>query len=99
MVIVVPVRAQESSEFIVVDQFGYLPTSKKVAVIRNPQQGFDADQSFTPGSWYALVDARTGELVYRAEPTEWKNGKTDESSGDMAWHFDFSSISTKYNHK
>lgn len=87
-----PMMAQELSPFIVIDQFGYLPESKKVAVIRNPTQGFDADLSFSPGEWYALVDARTGELIYRAIPTAWKNGITDESSGDKAWHFDFSSI-------
>ena len=41
--------AQELSKYIVVDQFGYLPDSRKVAVIRDPQAGFDAGESFSPG--------------------------------------------------
>ena len=45
------------SHHIVVDQFGYLPDGEKVAVIRDPQTGFDATASFTPGSSYALVNA------------------------------------------
>ena len=85
--------AQGLSDYIVVDQFGYLPASRKVAVIRNPIVGYDADQSFAPGKWYALVDALTGELVYRAGLSSWMDGKLDASSGDEAWHFDFSSIS------
>ena len=84
--------AQDLSDHIVVDQFGYQPASRKVAVIRNPRTGFDADQSFSPGKWYALVEAETGDPVYRAGLSAWKNGEIDDSSGDIAWHFDFSSI-------
>jgi hypothetical protein len=86
--------AQDICDFIVIDQFGYLPDSRKVAVIRDPQVGFDADEAFEPGSWYALVDARSGELVFRKQIEVWAGGKTDESSGDKAWHFDFSEYTT-----
>ena len=74
--------AQDLTDFIVIDQFGYLPDSRKVAVIRDPQVGFDADQDFDPGSWYALVDAASGELVYRAKPLSWKNGLSDGNHPD-----------------
>ena len=90
IMITLGMAAQDFSKFIVVDQFGYLPDSRKVAVIRDPQVGYDADESFTPGAWYALVDARTGELVFRGRQTAWWGGKIDESSGDRAWQFDFS---------
>lgn len=83
------------SPYIVVDQFGYRPQSKKVAVIRDPQQGFDAAESFEPGSSYALVDAFTGEAVLRGAPTAWKGGMVDTSSGDRAYWFDFSSVTTQ----
>lgn len=82
--------AQELSRYIVVDHFGYRPGTRKVAVIRDPQVGFDAEESFTPGSWYAVVNATTGEKVYRAVPVAWGGGSVDASSGDRAWHFDFS---------
>ncbi len=92
---------------IVVDQFGYLPSQTKLAVIRDPQAGsvgtlsdgtqlvsFDAADSFTPGSVYELVNATTNAVVFSAAPAVWNNGATDNSSGDKAWHFDFSSVTT-----
>ena len=82
------------SKYIVVDQFGYLPDLEKVAVIRDPQTGFDAAESFTPGATYALVNAATGARVFMAAPTTWNGGATDASSGDKAWWFTFTSITT-----
>lgn len=92
MVLSYHVAAREGWKYIVVDQFGYLPGSRKVAVIRDPQAGFDAAESFTPGEYYAVVHAATGEKVYRAPISAWKWGATDESSGDRAWHFDFTEL-------
>ncbi|WP_437779077.1 glycoside hydrolase family 9 protein [Sorangium sp. So ce1097] len=80
------------SEFIVVDQFGYLPDAEKIAVLRDPETGFDADASFTPGATIALVSSATGEHVFTAAPAPWNDGATDASSGDRAWWFDFSSV-------
>lgn len=82
------------SEFIVVDQFGYLPDAQKIAVIRDPQTGYDADKSFTPGETLSLVNLSTGEVVLSAAPGRWNSGATDTSSGDKAWWFDFSSVTT-----
>ena len=82
------------SPYIVVDQFGYLPDGEKVAVIRDPQMGFDADGAFTPGATYALVAAATGAQVFTGAPTSWKAGVTDASSGDKAWWFTFTSVTT-----
>jgi hypothetical protein len=80
------------SPFIVVDQFGYRPGAKKIAVLRDPEVGFDADESFTPGATYQVVDAFTGETVLSAAPSAWNGGAVDESSGDRASWFDFSSV-------
>ena len=82
------------SPFIVVDQFGYLPDAHKVAVIRDPHTGYDAAQSFTPGTSLALVNLDSGETLLTAAATAWNGGATDSSSGDKAWWFDFSSITT-----
>lgn len=92
---------------IVVDQFGYLPSQTKIAVIRDPQGdsvgtltdgtpivSFDATDSFTPGSLYEVVNAVTNAVVFSAAPVAWNGGTTDPSSGDKAWHFDFSSLTT-----
>jgi hypothetical protein len=82
------------SKYIVVDQFGYRPDAEKIAVIRDPQTGFDAAESFTPGKMYALVDAVSGTQVEAKAPTQWNAGATDMSSGDAAWWFDFSDFTT-----
>ena len=88
------VATQPLSPNIVVDQFGYRPSDEKIAVIRNPQKGFDATATFTPGTKYALVDAHSGAMVLEAPPTQWNGGMTDNSSGDKAWWFDFSTVVT-----
>lgn len=85
---------QTISKYIVVDQFGYLPSSKKVAVIRDPQTGFDAGESFTPGNTYAVVNANTNSQIFTGSLVTWNGGATDASSGDKAWWFDFSSVTT-----
>jgi hypothetical protein len=79
---------------IVVDQFGYRPVSKKVAVIRDPQTGYDSGVNFTPGARYAVVDKATGKPVKEGAPASWNGGATDTSSGDKAWWFDFSDVTT-----
>jgi hypothetical protein len=88
----VTLLAQTQSKFIIVDQFGYLPDSKKIAVLKDPQTGFDADESFTPGISYSVVNANTGEKVYTANRIIWGSGTTDASSGDKAWYFDFTTV-------
>jgi endoglucanase len=77
---------------IVVDQFGYPTKSKKVAVIRAPQVGYDASAKFEPGKSYALIGLPTGKVVKTAPPAAWNGGSTDQVSGDRAWWFDFSEI-------
>lgn len=79
---------------IAVDQFGYLPDAQKVAVIRDPQVGFDAQYQFAPGPVYHLEDADSGERVFSGVPVAWNGGAVAEASGDRVWHFDFSSVST-----
>ncbi len=81
-----------TSKYIVVDQFGYLSDSKKIAVIRNPQEGFDASESFTPGSIYSVLNLEDSTEVLSGTPVQWKNGAMDPSSGDKIWHFDFSEV-------
>jgi hypothetical protein len=78
---------------IVIDQFGYLPEAPKIAVIRFPQQGFDAGTQRLPGNRYAVVNEGTAEQVALGAATEWNFGTTDQSSGDKVFWFDFSSVS------
>jgi hypothetical protein len=77
---------------IVVDQFGYLTQSRKVAVIRDPQVGYDSSAKFEPSKSYALIELPTGKIVKTAPPIAWNGGSTDQVSGDEAWWFDFSEV-------
>ena len=88
------VAPQPLSPFIVVDQFGYLAVSEKIAVVRSPEKGFDATTKFTPGAKYALVDAHSGAKLLEAATKPWNGGAVDASSGDKAWWFDFSRVTT-----
>ncbi|MDR1761613.1 MAG: glycoside hydrolase family 9 protein [Bacteroidales bacterium] len=82
----------QTSPYISIDQFGYLPESQKIAILRSPEIGFDSTENYIPAKKYALVDAKTKKTVFSAVPTVWHNGATDLSSGDKAWHFDFSAV-------
>lgn len=75
-----------------VDQFGYLPESSKVAVISDPQTGFNSNASYSPGNTFELINAMTGESVFSDSPEIWNGGGTHNQSGDRGWWFDFSSI-------
>src|SRR5215813_13315465 len=67
---------------IVVDQFGYPTKAAKVAVIRDPQIGYDNGAHFTPGTRYAVVDRSTGRIAKEGALTPWNAGATDTVSGD-----------------
>jgi endoglucanase len=85
------------SDFIHVDQFGYRPSASKVAVISDPQTGYDASQSFSPSTGanqYQLKRSDTDEVVFSGTLKTWNVGVTDVSSGNKAWWFDFSSVVT-----
>ena len=79
---------------ILVDQFGYLPDEAKVAVIRDPQVGYDKSARFNPGEVYQVRRSDTGAAVFSGALTPWRAGQVDPSSGDRGWWFDFSALTT-----
>lgn len=88
----VPMPSEPVSAFIVVDQFGYLPDSEKIAVLRQPVMGADAPQDFTAGSKYQLIDAQTKAVAAEVAPVAWNGGNADPQSGDRVWRVDFSAV-------
>lgn len=87
--------AQNISPFIHVDQFGYLPNSSKVAVLSNPQVGFNSNLSYNAPASLEVRNALNDAVIYTGAPFAWNNGNTHEQSGDKGWWFDFSSIITE----
>ena len=77
---------------LLVDQFGYRPDDIKVAVLRDPRQGYDKASSFTPGGKYEVRRAQDGSVVLSGKPVAWHAGKVEPTSGDRGWWFDFSEL-------
>jgi len=80
------------NENIHVDQFGYTPEMTKVAVLANPQFGFNSSSNYDPSPEIHVVNALTNEVVFSASPLPWANGETHNQSGDKGWWFDFSPV-------
>jgi len=86
-----------TSNFIRVDQFGYRPNASKVAVIIDPQTGYDGNQAFSPSlgaNQYQVRKWNDNTVVFTGTLSAWNGGVEDASSGDKAWWFDFSSFTT-----
>jgi hypothetical protein len=81
------------SRYIVVDQFGYRPDLKKVAILVDPQEGWNAKDEYVPGATLELRRFDDGAQVMSAKPVPWNNGDTQPSSGDRGSWFDFSQVS------
>lgn len=79
---------------IKVDQFGYRTTDKKIAVISNPQVGYNSTDSFSPGSNYQIRRWSDDAFVYAGIISQWNSGATHAQSGDKVWWFDFTSVTT-----
>jgi endoglucanase len=78
--------------YLMVDQFGYRPDDPKVAVLVDPQQGFNAKDSYTPGTTLEVRRWADDKVVFSGAPSAWSGGKTQASSGDRGWWFDFSTV-------
>lgn len=79
---------------IKVDQIGYRPSDKKIALISNPIVGYNAPSPYTPGATLDVYDAATSSIVFSGSPVAWNGGATHVQSGDKAWWFDFSAVTT-----
>jgi len=82
------------SEQIIVDQFGWRPADRKVAIMADPVQGQNAANHFTPGDTFEIRRAEDGKTVFTGKITAWHNGDTDKVSGDRAWWCDFTPLTT-----
>jgi endoglucanase len=85
-------RTVRLDRHILVDQFGYRPNDPKVAVIRDPRQGFDANDHFSPEDAYEVRRADDSSVAFTGQPVPWKGGEVEGSSGDRGWWLDFSKV-------
>lgn len=89
-----PTISPTTTEFIKVDQFGYLPNAKKVAVINDPQVGYNSGDSYLLPTLLEVKDWNTNATVFGGPTTLWGAGATHAQSGDIVRWFDFSSLTT-----
>ncbi|MEO1029364.1 MAG: glycoside hydrolase family 9 protein [Pseudomonadota bacterium] len=82
----------DPAPLILVDQFGYRPVSRKVAILRDPVIGFDAALEYAPSETLIVVEADTGEEVFRASSVRKTGDQPDKKSGDHIYWFDFSEL-------
>ncbi len=80
------------TQFINIDQFGYRNNDQKIAVISDPQVGYNAALSFSPGNEYQIRDWNTDAVAFTGSLVVWNNGATHDQSGDKVWWFDFSAL-------
>jgi len=83
--------------FIKVDQFGYLPGMRKVAVIVDPQSGFNAADAFNPATGlnqYQVLRWADNAVALSGSLQPWRSGAVHAQSGDQGWHFDFSALTS-----
>jgi hypothetical protein len=86
-----------TTALIRLDQFGYLPTMRKVAILADPQVGSNAAEAYTPGSGSGQIQVRRwadDAVVLSVTAQPWKSGATHTQSGDRGWQADFSALTT-----
>ncbi|MEO6597465.1 MAG: glycoside hydrolase family 9 protein [Planctomycetota bacterium] len=88
------IGAQSLDPHLRVDQFGYRPNARKVAVLRSAVQGFDAPQPFAPGPVIEVRRATDQVVVWSGAPVAWRSGALHADSGDRVWWADFTTLRT-----
>jgi endoglucanase len=89
-----PVRADGEivTPQITIDQFGWLPPSKKVAIFAEAVRGQNAGAGYRAGPTFELRRQADGSVAHRGKPKPWNGGKVSELCGDRAWYADFSDV-------
>lgn len=77
-----------------VDQFGYPLNARKIAVLSNPQMGYNTGQTYSPGATLEVRRWADDGVVFSGSPAAWNGGQTHAQSGDKVWWLDFSSLRT-----
>ena len=85
-------KPDKIEKYIMIDQFGYRLNDQKIAIIIDPQFGFNAKDNFIPDSVYEVCRWDDDEVVYSGKLVQWNNGATDFTAGDKGWWFDFTQV-------
>lgn len=77
-----------------IDQIGYRPDLPKVAVLADPQEGWNAGEAYDAPETMEVRRADDGTVVWEGPVERWNGGAVDPTAGDRGWWFDFSPVRT-----
>lgn len=80
--------------YISIDQFGYRPGMAKVAVLADPQLGWNAADSYAPEGSLEVRRWSDGGVAFSGRVTPWNEGQVDANSGDRGAWFNFTALVT-----
>jgi endoglucanase len=84
--------AVKLQRYISVDQFGYRPDMTKVAVLADPELGWNAADSYKPEGNFEVRRWSDGSIAFSGRVTPWNEGQLDPNSGDRGSWFNFSAL-------
>ena len=77
---------------ITIDQFGWQPGSRKVAIVAEAVRGQNARAAYRPGLTFEVRRQADGTVAHRGNLKPWNGGKVSELCGDRVWYADFSDV-------
>jgi endoglucanase len=78
--------------YIAIDQFGYRTKMTKVAVLVDPERGWNAADNYEPQGTFEVRRWSDGSVAFSARVTSWNNGQIDANSGDRGSWFTFTRL-------
>jgi endoglucanase len=82
----------ELQRYIAIDQFGYTPQMTKVAVLVDPELGWNAADSYAPEGTFEVRRWADGKVAFSGRVTPWSDGQLDANSGDRGAWFNFTAL-------
>ena len=86
---VVPSIASQYTDMIKVNQLGYLPDSKKLAIV-----SYESGAVSSPPTYFQVRNASNGDIVFQSHYTLPLKTAIDDQSGDIVYHADFTAFTT-----
>ncbi len=79
---------------IMIDQFGWQPEARKVAIFAEAVKGQNANAGYRPSGRFEVVRVGDGKVVAQDVLTPWNGGAVSETAGDRVWYADFRMLKT-----
>ena len=85
---VVPSISNQYADMVKVNQLGYLPNQKKLAIV-----SYESGAVSSPPTYFQVKNASNGDVVFQSYSLPQKTAG-DDQSGDIVYHADFTAFTT-----